>query len=166
MAFAMDAVSATARLLGDPPAGQRGSTSVTKREAIVIVTATATMYFFWPERLWIFKSIFNVVLLGWVTALAFDAKDAGVAALDGIPSWLKSYLGGGGGGVAGASGQARTAWASKEDSPGRVMMLQVQQVIKNIKAAPLLQNLWKLVRTLLVQCLRMALHYLEPPHSE
>ncbi|KAK4451051.1 hypothetical protein QBC34DRAFT_459627 [Podospora aff. communis PSN243] len=165
MAFAMDAVSATARFLGDPPAGQRGSTSVTKREAIVIVTATATMYFFWPERLWIFKSIFNIVFLGWVTALAFDAKDAGVEAWDGIPSWLKSYLGASGGGVAGASAQARRVWAPKEESPGQIVMLQLQQVIKNIKAAPLTQDVWELIRTLLVRCLRMALHYLENTHG-
>ncbi|KAK0622383.1 hypothetical protein B0T14DRAFT_552844 [Immersiella caudata] len=163
MAFAMNAVSATARFLGDPPAGQRGSTSVTKREAIVMVTATATMYFFWPERLWIFKTIFNIVLLSWATALAFDAKEAGIEAWDGIPSWLKSYLGGGG--VAEASVQSQRSWTSKKETPAQVVLEQLQEVMKNIKAARLTQDVWGVIRTLLVRCIRIALHYLEPPHD-
>jgi hypothetical protein len=160
----MNAVSATARFLGDPPAGQRVSTSVTKREAIVMVTATATMYFFWPERLWICKSIFHIVLLGWVTAFAFDAREAGIEAWDGIPSWLKSYLGGGV--VTGRSGPTRTLYLdSKKGSPGQVVVGHLQKVIETIKSARITRDVWGVIRTFLVRCIRKALHYLDPQHG-
>jgi hypothetical protein len=110
-----------------------------------------------------FKSIFNIALLGWVTALAFDAKEVGIEAWDGIPSWLKSYLGGGG--VVGVNEQTQRSWASNEEGPGRVVILQLQQVIKKIKAVCLTRDVWVVIRIFLVRCLRTALHYLDPPHG-
>ncbi|KAK5652318.1 hypothetical protein OQA88_10668 [Cercophora sp. LCS_1] len=161
MDLVMDAVSATARYLGDPPAAQRGTESVTKREAIVIVTATATLYFFWPERLWIFKAIFNIALLGWLTGLAFDAKEAGIEAWDGIPMWLKNYLGGG----AGASSPVQRCRVSKRESPGQFLLEHVQGAINKLRSAQLTQDVWGVVRVLLIHFLRTALHYLEPPQE-
>lgn len=159
----MDAVSATARLLGDPPAGQRGSDSVTKREAIVMVTATATMYFFWPERLWIFKTMFNIALVGWITALAFDAREAGIEAWDGIPAWLKNYLGGGG--VAGGNVHVQRSRVPNGKSSGNPAVKQLQQVMKQIRSARLTQDVWGVIRPIIIHCLRTALHYLEPPEG-
>lgn len=164
MDLVMDTVSATARFLGDPPAGQRGSDSVTKREAIVMVTATSTMYFFWPERLWILKTIFNIALVGWVTALAFDAREAGIEAWDGIPSWLKNYLGAGGVGPGSVQVQRSRALSGKSSENGVVQQLQL--VVKQIKAARLTRDVWGVIRPIIVYFLRTALHYLDPTDGE
>jgi len=166
----MDAVSATAHYLGDPPraasASQRGTipASITKREAIVMVTATATMYFFWPERLWIFKAVFNIVLLAWVTALVFDAREAGIEAWDGIPAWLKGYLGGGsgGGGVSGGALRVQRVSVVGGKNHGQIVVESLQVVVENIKAARLTQDVWGLVRAFIIRCLRVSLDYLEP----
>jgi len=168
----MNAVSAVAQFFGDPPrlAAPNGisetTITITKREAIVMVTATATMYSFCPERLWICKAIFNIVLLGWVTALAFDAKEVGVEAWAGIPLWLKRYLGSGDGGAAGGSGGLRAVnlgSRSLKQTRGHLAVARVSEMIQKIKAAQLTQDLWEVVRRFLIRCLKMALHYLEPP---
>jgi len=79
------------RLLGDPPATQRGATAITEREAIVMVTAAATMYFFCPERYWICKAVCKVVFLGWLTALAYDVRVALLKAWESVPTWLRNF---------------------------------------------------------------------------
>ena len=164
MGLVMDAVSATARYLGDPPAAQRDTHSVTKREAIVIVTATATLYVFWPERLWIFKAAFNIALLGWVTALAFDAKEAGIEAWDGIPAWLKNYLGGGA--IPGTSSPTKRSHVAKRGNPGQFVLERLQEMINTIRTAQLTQDVWGTTRVFLIHCLRATLHYLEPAQGK
>lgn len=91
MEFIKRTITGMAQLLGDPPTDQLGSRALTKREAVISVTATAIMYFFCPEYLWACKAAFHVVCLGWLTALVYDAMYALFSAWESIPSWLRNF---------------------------------------------------------------------------
>ena len=152
--------SAIARLLEDPLAAQHGATSAKKREAIGMVTAIATVYFFCPDCLWVCKAIFNIVLLGWLTALAFDAKEAGIDAWDGIPAWLKRCLGGGG--VAQGRIQPQRFGSPFREVASSSRLSNCGKWSERPKLAWPTQGVWGYVRTLLIRCLRMVLRYLDP----
>ncbi|KAK0639688.1 hypothetical protein B0T16DRAFT_247265 [Cercophora newfieldiana] len=87
-------------------------------------------------------------------------------AWDGIPSWLKSYLGGAGKAPSGQTERSyRWAAAKKtEIQAGQAAIVKrLQQAIQSIKAARLTRDVWGVIRNFLVRCIRMALHYLDPP---
>lgn len=64
-----------------------------KRQAVTTVSAIALIFILWPERFIIWRNLCFVPVAAWLTALVFDIKHGALDAWDGVPAWMKRFIG-------------------------------------------------------------------------
>ncbi|KAK1252384.1 hypothetical protein MKX08_003571 [Trichoderma sp. CBMAI-0020] len=64
-----------------------------KRQAVTTVSAIALVFILWPERFIIWRNLCFVPVVAWLTALVFDLKHGALDAWDGVPAWMKRFIG-------------------------------------------------------------------------
>ncbi|KAL7965757.1 hypothetical protein HDV63DRAFT_217928 [Trichoderma sp. SZMC 28014] len=131
-----------------------------KRQAVTTVSAIALVFILWPERFIIWRNLCFVPVAAWLTALVFDIKHGALDAWDGVPPWLKRFIG------ADDSNNSRSSAAGARHGSNRAksttmpeyVLMHLGDTISLVKKEA--ARMWEIVRPILAEWIRQVIHFL------
>ncbi|KAL7930372.1 hypothetical protein V8C35DRAFT_283533 [Trichoderma chlorosporum] len=64
-----------------------------KRQAVTTVSVVTLIFILWPQQYIVIRNLCLVPVVAWLTSLVFDLKHGALDAWDGVPPWLKRFIG-------------------------------------------------------------------------
>jgi hypothetical protein len=144
-----------------------------KRQAVTTVSAIALVFILWPERFIIWRNLCFVPVAAWLTALVFDLKHGALDAWDGVPAWVKRFIGADdssssssssnynsrSSGIGARNGSNRTKSATMPE----YVLMHLGDTISLVKKET--ARMWDIVRPILAEFIRQAIKFLTSQSS-
>ncbi|KAM0248869.1 hypothetical protein ACHAQJ_009268 [Trichoderma viride] len=133
-----------------------------KRQAVTTVSAIALVFILWPERFIIWRNLCLVPVLAWLTALVFDLKHGALDAWDGVPAWVKRFIGAddNSSSSSGTSrmGARRPTSQFNSGNMSDYVLMHLGDTVSLVKSEAV--RLWGIVRPILGEWIRQVIHFL------
>ncbi|KAM0460602.1 hypothetical protein ACHAPV_004879 [Trichoderma viride] len=140
-----------------------------KRQAVATVSAIALVFILWPERFIIWRNLCFVPVVAWLTALVFDLKHGALDAWDGVPAWMKRFIGADDSSSSSSSnynnnnrssgtGARHGSNRTKSTTMPEFVLMHLGDTVSLVKKEA--ARMWDIVRPILAQWIRQVVHFL------
>lgn len=141
-----------------------------KRQAVTTVSAIALVFILWPERFIIWRNLCFVPVAAWLTALVFDIKHGALDAWDGVPSWVKKFIGADDNSSS-SYNNSRSSGAGARHGSNRAksttipeyVLMHLGDTITLVKKEA--ARMWDIARPILAEWIRQVIHFLTSQSS-
>ncbi|PNP39327.1 hypothetical protein TGAMA5MH_08745 [Trichoderma gamsii] len=140
-----------------------------KRQAVTTVSAIALVFILWPERFIIWRNLCFVPVAAWLTALVFDLKHGALDAWDGVPAWMKRFIGADDSSSSSSSSSYNNNRSSgagarygsnraKATTMPEYVLMHLGDTVSLVKKEA--ARMWEIARPILTEWIRQVIHFL------